>query len=136
MLKNLPFVCSPEPVKTPSFDRLMKRMNVVEESNQKLVHQIGKKQLVYQLMCKFQILPVMHYLSTRRTILLLLVRQTCLKKSEETIGWAYRQEDKYSPLIASFINMAHQVFKKIIINDIFIQSFLYDNFDFHIIGSP
>lgn len=58
------------------------------------------------------------------------------KKSEETIGWAYRQEDKYRPLTASFINMAHQVFKKIIINDIFIQSFLYDNFDYHIIGSP
>lgn len=37
----------------------MQQMNVMEESNQKMDHQIGKKQLACQLTCKFQTLPIM-----------------------------------------------------------------------------
>lgn len=61
--KNLPCVCFQEDVKTLFFDRLMQRMNVKEESNQKMAHQIDKKQLAYRVKCKFQTPPVMQFSS-------------------------------------------------------------------------
>lgn len=57
--QNLPCECYEVAVRTPSFDHLMQQMNVMEESNQKMDHQIGKKQLACQLTCKFQTLPIM-----------------------------------------------------------------------------
>ena len=36
-------------------------MNVKAEANQKMVHQIDKKQLAYQVVCEFLQLPVMSW---------------------------------------------------------------------------
>ena len=58
-VSKLPYECSQEALRTPSFDQLMQRKNVMEESSQKMVHQIGKKQLAYRLTCEFLKLPIL-----------------------------------------------------------------------------
>lgn len=78
--KNLPYVCFQEDVKTLFFDQLMQQMNVKEESNQKMAHQIGKKQLAYQITCKFQTPPVMQYSSININILRKIGEKKCILK--------------------------------------------------------
>lgn len=118
--QNLPCVCFQEALETPFFDQQMLWMNVKLEANLKMAHQIDKKQLTYQVGCGFLTLPVMQPYYIRITSF----SQRKKKYMNDQFERTYRQKDKYGTLTASFINMTYEVFKKIIINNIFIQSFL------------
>jgi hypothetical protein len=83
MWQYLPCVSFQEDVKTPFSDQLMQWMNVKEESNQKMVHQIGKKQLACQVTCKFQTPPVMQYNSINIQITIILVKKCIYNWSKD-----------------------------------------------------
>lgn len=57
--RSIPFVCRQEDLRKPFSAQLMLLMNVEVEASQKMVHQIDKKQLAYQVVYEFLQRPVM-----------------------------------------------------------------------------